>query len=178
MNLKQYSYKPNIINVMFTCALQQVGNIHQFNLIYQTLNFNLNIYDSLKLFFFINRHHSSLVIRLFGCYYFKNCHCRDADLTCMLVIWNYTFVHVIEEHELQGHMITAERTGTFVFTDIWPDKILSDCSSLLFYWSSSWSVPFSSSLSMTSKVWCLLKIFQRLWTFLHWAFVEKEEKKM
>ncbi len=66
------------------------------------------------------------------------------------------------------------RTGRLVFTDIWPDNISSDCSSLMFYWSSSSPVMFpcsfdsrlalrwSWSASEKCPIWCARKDVLRL----------------
>ncbi len=90
-------------------------------------------------FFFcclISRHHSSW---LFGCCYFKSCRCwtwRGSDTHARSFIrayeiWNdrlrhalpYLCVQLKSTHYKQ--CIMADRTGKFVFTDIWPDNISS-----------------------------------------------------
>ncbi len=95
----------------------------------------------------MNRHHSSWVIRLFGCYYFKSWRCwMWCNLARMLIVshlnmkWyrlqcapSYLCMQLKSTHYEPS--IAADRTGKWIFTDIWPDNNSSDCSSLLFCWS-------------------------------------------
>ncbi len=54
-------------------------------------------------------------------------------LQSMVLTWNDTgySVHRYKKSTRYEHSITADRKGTFVFTDIWPDNISSDRSSLV-----------------------------------------------
>ncbi len=89
-----------------------------------------------------------LVIRFFGCYYFKSCLCwtwRGSDtharsFICTL-IWNGTGYSVLcricecnWRAHAHLHSITAGRTGKVVFTDIWPDNRFKDSKFCNFDW--------------------------------------------
>ncbi len=71
-------------------------------------------------------------------------------------------MHAIEE-PCYENITMADRTGKLVFTDIRPDNISSDRSSLLFYWSCTFSVLVWLALGAEAKlehasekslVWC------------------------
>ncbi len=127
MNLKQSSHISIIIHVLFTCALQQVGNIQKIKKL-STLYSKLNMDESLKLqkwliSSFVLWLTGSWVISLRGCCCFKSCRCW----TCinMILRWNwYRLQHVA----VFVHALRAQCNG-------WQDRKIH------FYWHTVWQHP-------------------------------------